>query len=241
MLHCGIHLFSFKSRSRKKEIMKICFVSSFVIGAVACSANAGFVNPLIPMWRGTADTEYMGWENFTSAYGGSNLPDAPNSNNLGGLINFGPGAVLTSTKNIYGPTGPLSITMLGGMTAAPRNPVEVVLNISAAGTVINMQSVTLSLMDNFGSLIRVNPISSIVRFDEPFQMGGRVQTLAFTWNFQPNLIAATQWQVNFSSTGANTSLDAVSLDMRFIPAPGALSVLAMLGGGGMICGRRRRL
>jgi hypothetical protein len=131
--------------------------------------------------------------------------------------------------------------MLGGMTAAPRNPDEVVLNISAAGTVINMQSVSLTLMDNFGSMIRVNPNMSSVQYDALFPMGGRVQTLAFTWNFQPNLIAATQWQVNFSSTGANTSLDAVSLDMRFIPAPGALSVLAMLGGGGMICGRRRRL
>jgi len=221
--------------------MKICSASIFAIGAVTFAANAGFVNPLIPTWRGTADTEYMGWENFTSAYGGSNLPDAPNSNNLGALINFGPGAVLTSTKNIYGTSGPLFISMLGGMTAAPRNPLEVVLNISAAGTVINMQSVTLSLMDNFGSMIRVNPIVSSIRSDELFPMGGRVQTLAFTWNFQPNLIAATQWQVNFSSTGANTSLDAVSLDMRFIPAPGALSVLAMLGGGGMICGRRRRL
>ena len=148
MLHCCSNLFRFKSRLRKKEIMKICSVSIFAIGAVTFAANAGFINPLTPTWRGTADTEYMGWENFTSAYGGSNLPDVPNSNNLGALINFGPGAVLTSTKNIYGPTGPLFISMAGGMTAAPRNPLEVVLNISAAGTVINMQSVTLSLMDN---------------------------------------------------------------------------------------------
>ncbi len=221
--------------------MKICCVSIFAIGAFALSTNAGFVNGLTPAWRGTADTLYMGWENFTSAYGGANLPDVVNSNNLGTVLNFGPGAVLTSTKNIYGPTGPLEITMLGGVVSAPRNPVEVVLNVSAAGTVINMQSVSLTLMNNSGNLLRLNPNSSYVQFDQPFSMGGRVQTLAFTWSFQPNLIAATQWQVNFSSTGANTSLDAVSLDMRFIPAPGALSVLAMLGGGGMICGRRRRL
>ncbi|MSR33897.1 MAG: hypothetical protein EXS12_03730 [Phycisphaerales bacterium] len=148
---------------------------------------------------------------------------------------------MTSTKNIYGSTDPLSVTMLGGMVSAPRNPLEVVLNISADGTIINMQSVTLSLMDNSGSLVRMSPSVSSIRSDEAFSMSGRVQTLAPTWNFQPNLIAATQWQVNFSSTGANTSLDAVSLDMRFIPAPEALSVLAMLGGGGMICGRLQRL
>ncbi len=241
MLDCDIYLFCSKSRLRKKEIMKICSVSIFVIGAIACVANAGFVNPLIPAWRGTADTEYMGWENFSSAYGGSNLPDAPNSNNLGALINFGPGAVLTSTKNVYGTSGPLFISMLGGMTAAPRNPLEVVLNISAVGTVINMQSVMLSLMDNNGSMLRLSPEQSLIRSDVLFPMGGRVQTLTFTWRFSPNMIPATRWQIDFSSTGANTSLDAVSLDMRFIPAPGALSVLAMLGGSGMICGRRRRL
>ena len=117
----------------------------------------------------------------------------------------------------------------------------VVLNISAAGTVINMQSVMLSLMDNNGSMLRLSPEHTLIRSDESFPMGGRVQTLAFTWRFSPNMIPATRWQIDFSSTGANTSLDAVSLDMRFIPAPGALSVLAMLGGGGMICGRRRRL
>ena len=183
----------------------------------------------------------MGWENFTSAYGGANLPDAPNSNNLGGLYNFGAGAVLTSTKNIYGTTGPLYISMLGGMVFAGQTPSEVVLNISAAGTIINLQSVALTLMDNAGGMLRLNPSQTAIRSDEVFPMGGRVQTIAFSWNLPPNLIAATQWQVNFSSTGANTSLDAVSLDMRFIPAPGALSVLAMLGGGGMICGRRRRL
>ena len=65
--------------------MKICSVSIFAIGAVTFAAHAGFVNPLIPSWRGTGGTEYMGWDNFTSAYGGANLPDAPNSNNLGGL------------------------------------------------------------------------------------------------------------------------------------------------------------
>ena len=221
--------------------MKICSVSIFAIGVVTFAAHAGFVNPLIPSWRGTGGTEYMGWDNFTSAYGGANLPDAPNSNNLGGLYNFGAGAVLTSTKNIYGTTGPLYISMLGGMAFAGQTPSEVVLNISAAGTIINLQSVALTLMDNAGGMLRLNPSQTAIRSDEVFPGGGRAQTIAFSWTLPPNLIAATQWQVNFSSTGANTSLDAVSLDMRFIPAPGALSVLAMLGGGGMICGRRRRL
>jgi len=219
--------------------MKICFAPIFAIAAFIPCADAGFVNPVIPSWRGAAGTEYMGWENFTSAYGGANLPDVIGSNNLGGLYNFGTGAVLTSTQNIYGTTGPLFISMLGGMSTASKNPLEVVLNISAAGSVIDLNSIALTIMDNSRSVLRLNPRLSEIRSDQPFSYGGRVQTLAFTWNLQPNLIAATQWQINFSSTGPNTSLDAVSLDMNFIPAPGALSVLAMLCGVGVNCGRRR--
>ena len=239
MLDCGSNLFCFKLRLRKKDIMKICFAPIFAIAAFIPCADAGFVNPVIPSWRGAAGTEYMGWENFTSAYGGANLPDVIGSNNLGGLYNFGTGAVLTSTQNIYGTTGPLFISMLGGMATASKNPLEVVLNISAAGLVIDLNSIALTIMDNSRSVLRLNPRLSEIRSDQPFSYGGRVQTLAFTWNLQPNLIAATQWQINFSSTGPNTSLDAVSLDMNFIPAPGALSVLAMLCGVGVNCGRRR--
>ena len=219
--------------------MKICFAPIFAIAAFIPCAEAGFVNPVIPTWRGAAGTEYMGWENFTSAYGGANLPDAPNSDNLGGLYNFGAGAVLTSTQNIYGTTAPLFISMLGGMATASKNPLEVVLNISAAGSVIDLNSIALTIMDNSRSVLRLNPRLAEIRSDQPFSFGGRVQTLSFSWNLQPNLIAATQWQINFSGTGPNTSLDAVSLDMNFIPAPGALSVLAMLCGVGVNCGRRR--
>lgn len=239
MLDCRSNLFCFKLRLRKKDIMKICFAPIFAIAAFIPCADAGFVNPVIPSWRGAAGTEYMGWENFTSAYGGANLPDVIGSNNLGGLYNFGTGAVLTSTQNIYGTTGPLFISMLGGMSTASKNPLEVVLNISAAGSVIDLNSIALTIMDNSRSVLRLNPRLSEIRSDQPFSYGGRVQTLAFTWNLQPNLIAATQWQINFSGTGPNTSLDAVSLDMNFIPAPGALSVLAMLCGVGVNCGRRR--
>jgi len=239
MLDCGSNLFCFKLRLRKKDIMKICFAPIFAIAAFIPCADAGFVNPVIPSWRGAAGTEYMGWENFTSAYGGANLPDAPNSDKLGGLYNFGAGAVLTSTQNIYGTTAPLFISMLGGMATASKNPLEVVLNISAAGSVIDLNSIALTLMDNGGGVLRLNPRLTEIRSDQPFSFGGRVQTLAFSWNLLPNLIAATQWQINISSTGPNTSLDAVSLDMNFIPAPGALSVLAMLCGVGVNCGRRR--
>ena len=219
--------------------MKICFAPIFAIAAFMPCADAGFVNPLSPSWRATAGTQYLGWENFVSAYGGANLPDVIGSNNLGALYNFGTGAVLTSTQNIYGTTGPLFISMLGGMATASKNPLEVVLNVSAAGSVIDLNSIALTLMDNGGGVLRLNPRLTEIRSDQPFSFGGRVQTLAFSWNLQPNLIAATQWQINISSTGPNTSLDAVSLDMNFIPTPGALSVLAMLCGVGVNCGRRR--
>ncbi len=38
-------------------------VVALAVAAAASSAIAGVVNPLVPAWRGSANTMYMGWDN----------------------------------------------------------------------------------------------------------------------------------------------------------------------------------
>jgi len=213
-----------------------------LIGALASAASAGVVNPLLPTWRGQSNTMFMGWETFTSAYAGANAADMAGSSTLANLFNFGPGAVLTAAPmptGIYNATGPLSIMIMGGVTSAPRNPTEVVMNLASAGAGISNSSVALTLFDNAGNSRRITPTTTSTRYSVPDGFGGTAVTTAFSWTVDPLAWNCTRWQIDFSSTSPHAILDAVTLDLKLVPTPGALAVLAAFVGG-TPRGRRRR-
>jgi hypothetical protein len=223
----------------EKRAVRQSVCAFLAASAVASGAFGGFVNPLVPVWRGGPGTQFSGWESYTAAFGAANAPDMADSSPLGSLFNFAPGSFITGSGNIYAPSSPLSIMALGGI-GAPANPMDVVVNVAAAGTEINQASMFLTLADNAGNSVRLAPSATEVRSSVPFGLGGSVQTIAFSWSVAPLAFNAVRWQFDFSSLGPNTSLDAVSLDMRLVPGPGALSVLAVLLPGASR-GRRRRL
>jgi len=211
-------------------------------GVLAAAASAGVVNPFVPTWRGQANTMFMGWETFTSAYAGANAADMAGSSNLANLFNFGPGAILTNVPlptGIYNPTGPLSIMIMGGVTSAPRNPTDVVMNVASAGTGIVNSTVALTLFDNAGNSKRLAPTTTLLRNSVPDGVGGTAVTTAFTWSIDPIAWNCTRWQIDFSSAAPHAILDAVTLDLKLVPTPGALAVLAAFVGG-TPRGRRRR-
>lgn len=216
-------------------------VAALALATAASSALAGVVNPLVPSWRGASNTMFMGWETFTAAYAGANAADMAGSSNLASLFNFGPGAVLTASPmptGIYNATGPLSIMIMGGVTSAPRNPTEVVMNLASAGTGISNASVALTLFDNSGNSRRLTPTSTSVRSSAPDGFGGTATTTAFSWTVDSLAWNCTRWQIDFSSTAPHAILDAVTLDFKLVPTPGALAVLAAFAGG-TPRGRRR--
>jgi len=211
-------------------------------GVLAAAASAGLVNPLVPSWRGGANTMFMGWDVFTSAYAGANAADMAGSSSLASLFNFGPGAVLTAAPmptGIYNATGPISIMIMGGVTSAPRNPTEVVMNVASAGTGISNASVALTLFDNAGNSRRMTPTATTLRNSASDGFGGTAVTTAFSWTIDPLAWNCTRWQIDFSSTAPHAILDAASLDFKLVPTPGALAVLAAFVGG-TPRGRRRR-
>ena len=216
--------------------MRSIYVSMLAVAAVSVSAHAGLVNPLIPSWSGGANTQRAQWDSFTQPSGGANVPDLAGSSPFS-LFNFGPGAFVTGGGNIYSQTGVLSIMLMGGTLNNASTPTQVVMNVATAGSTLNLASVRLSLFDNIGNAISIAPALSELRADSPTPPQGAAQTWAFTWNTAGIPLTASGFRVEFAASAPSMSLDAVRLDMQYVPAPGAFALLAISG---MTAFRRRR-
>ena len=216
--------------------MRSIYVSMLAVAAVSVSAHAGLVNPLIPSWSGGANTQRAQWDSFTQPSGGANVPDLAGSSPFS-LFNFGPGAFVTGGGNIYSQTGVLSIMLMGGTLNNASTPAQVVMNVATAGSTLNLASVRLSLFDNIGNAISIAPALSELRADSPTPPQGAAQTWAFTWNTAGIPLTASGFRVEFAASAPSMSLDAVRLDMQYVPAPGAFALLAISG---MTAFRRRR-
>ena len=216
--------------------MRSIYVSMLAVAAVSVSAHAGLVNPLIPSWSGGANTQRAQWDSFTQPSGGANVPDLAGSSPFS-LFNFGPGAFVTGGGNIYSQTGVLSIMLMGGTPNNASTPAQVVMNVATAGSTLNLASVRLWLFDNSGNSMSIAPALSELRADSPTPPQGAAQTWAFTWNTAGIPLTASGFRVEFAASAPSMSLDAVRLDMQYVPAPGAFALLAISG---MTAFRRRR-
>lgn len=204
----------------------VSVLAAGLCGFVVTAASAELVNPDVPTWRGDALTSYAEFDTFTSASGGPNFADAGG----GGfqLFNFAPGAVVASSGNIYSPSGALDIHLYSLGPAV--NPAEAVLNISWGGTMLDTTAVQAFIGGSYYDAVSVEQRSSV---SSPF--GGSVDTWAFTFDLSG--AATGDLAFFFGNDGAHGSLDAVSIDVRSVPAPGALALVLVAGA---ISGRRRR-
>ena len=194
---------------------------------IASSASAELVNPVVPDWRGDANTTYAQWESFTSADGGPNAPEQGFGYNL---FNFGTGAIIASSGNLYGAGGALNIHVYPA--GAPLfNLQKAVVNISFAGNPIDTADVRAFVGE--------------AATGEFFTMTGEERSTGFasTWAFEVDLTGAARGFQSLSfffGSGdlSNCSLDAISIDVlgSAIPATGALVGFGLLG----VARRRRR-
>lgn len=213
------------------------FIASIVAASlVAASAQAGLVNPLIPAWSGGPNTQFAQWDSFTQASGGANAPDAAGSAPFS-LMNFAPGAFVTGGGNIYSINSALYLMIMGGTLASTASPTQVVMNVATAGSLLNTSGVRLSLFDNSGNMVQFAPTVSELRDSVPAQPEGAIQTWAFTWDVLSLPFQATGFRVEFGASAPSMSLDAVRLDMQYVPGPGAVALLAVSA---LTLSRRRR-
>ena len=208
-------------------------------------ANADFVVEDVPAWRGDANTAYYSWESFTSADGimdGPNFPGNemfPSGNAL--LFNFGSGATIAGSGNLYAFGGPLNIHTYG---YSDTDVQDVVFNFATLGTEIDYMSAMLAWTDgeeNGESGVIMPVMDYSINFYQEADFGqGMGAIVNVSWSFDLSGIDADIREVGliWDSESFNISLDSASMDLRFaaVPAPGALAVLGLAG----LAGRRRR-
>jgi len=205
------------------------FVACAAICVAASSATADLVNPLVPDWAGDATANTYQWDSFTSAYQGPNSSDAGFAGPQ--LFNFGEGAFIASSGNIYNPSGGLNIHVYGS------GPIgQAVLNFATAGSEFNYSNVRLFVSDGEDGSGNSEMLfaSGEERNRESGGFGGANVTMAYSWDVDVDFEVAS-WGFFFGSDNAHSSLDAVSLAINSVPAPGALMALGCLG-----FARRRR-
>ena len=207
--------------------MKRCAL--FLAVALVGPVQAEVINPLVPAWRGEAGSAFFGWENFTTPFAGPNFPDDPFSMDAQ-LFNFQSGASIAGSGNLYGSQG-LNIHVYGAGT-----PTEAVLNFTVAGSLINLESVQGFIGDQSQQGEFFAPASSELRYELDLGEMGFIQTWAFTFDMSDYTGAGTACAFFFRGDNPHISLDAVTLDLRHIPAPGAIALLTLAG----LRGRRRR-
>ena len=203
------------------KVIASCAVSVLAVS----SAQAGLVNPLIQPWAGGPNSQFAQWDSFTSAYGGLNLPDTPGSAAFS-LMNFSPDAFVTGSGNIYGPGSPLYVMAMGSALAG-QTPYQVVANIATAGTFIPDGGVRLVFFNNLGSSITINPAVKEIRSESPTPPAGASRTTAFVFDTTAVTFASTGFRLEINGAPANMALDAVRLDLGYVPGPGALALMGI--------------
>jgi hypothetical protein len=203
------------------------FAAIAASSSLGASALAGLVNPLIAPWAGGASAQFAQWDSFSSAYGGVNAPDAVGSSPFS-LINFSPDAVLASSGNIYGPSSPLYVMIMGG-TRGGQTPLQIILNVATAGTFIPQGGVRLSLFDNQGNSMSLSPAATEIRSEAPTPPQGAARTTAYTWNTASMPFMATGFRIEITGGPGNMALDAVRLDLNYtaVPGPGAIVLMGI--------------
>ena len=93
----------------------------------------------------------------------------------------------------------------------------------------------LTLFDAAGTSVSVAPTSYEIRYSAPAGLGV-AQTVAFVWSLPAPTLAASGFRVEFLASSAGMTLDAVRLDLQYVPGPGPLAAVALAG----LAGRRRR-
>ena len=214
--------------------MRFCALPIVALVATASVAEAGLVNPLILAWAGQPFTQTATWNVFTQASGGANLPDGVGSSPFS-LMNFAPGATIDASGNIVGASSPLYVMVTGGTRGNQQSPIDVVMNVATEGSVLAYSNTRLTLFDAAGASISLAPASYEIRYSAPAGTGV-AQTVAFVWSLGSPSLAASGFRVEFLASASGMTLDAVRLDLQYVPGPGPLAALALAG----LPGPRRR-
>lgn len=161
---------------------------------------------VIPQFRGTGSAVYAGWDAFTTAFGGVNMPDDLASSLSSSVEQIVPGAIVTTTMNIYHP-GAASSFVLDSTSTDPVR--EAVLQVRSFASPLDDATFRLAF-DRGGLVVELAP--SLAQLLSPVGAGAEEKLFAFDLTGVPEEVRS--FRVLFDATAAHCSFDAVMLDVR---------------------------
>lgn len=213
--------------------------------APAAFATGSAVNFIVPSFRGQANTDYAGWESFTSAFNGFNAPDDAAGTNADARIrqtvapdfSTPPGITLTGSANIY--SGFQNINLLISDTA-PAALQRVELQTRALGSEWDYSQITLSYQNQLNETVSL-PFSSsteLLRQPGPVQFGNPTFNTEyhFVWDLTGVADSITSYSIRLTHTAPHLSVDRIELDTQYVPTPGTLALAPLT----LVALRRRR-
>lgn len=199
--------------------------------ALATTASAQLNHPRPPGWRTDACTAYAGFgtdcPGFTSAFGGPNDPDDPATTPgfAPTLTQLTPGAIVTSTCNIYNP-GLTNRFELVAPSPGGADILDVVVQVKTNGNELDETSVRL----DFGGGPLAPDLLEVLG-----EAPGTPEELLAIWDLRCEPATVTSVTIAFENAEANSSIDIVELDVRYRGGCEAGSALCFGDGTGAPC------
>ncbi|MEM7308338.1 MAG: hypothetical protein AAF682_16785 [Planctomycetota bacterium] len=177
--------------------------AGFALAAPALT-SAQFENPQTPAFAGTTGAEFSAWDCFTIPFGAGNAPDDPETTSDDAFVQQNtPGAIITSTCNIYHPFDIPTYTI---SDSGPGDLVELHFQFRALGNPIDVDSAMLSYVDSSSTTVML-PATTLT---DVGAISG--QEVLYTWDLSGIADEITSYEIGLASTGNNTSLDGVLLN-----------------------------
>lgn len=192
------------------------FLALGLTALMAPIASGVFTNPQVPTFRGTPNSQLAGWESFTSAFAGPNFADVVGSTaTTATLTQSVPGAIVTSTGNIYHPSMAPMYTITD---TAPDDLQAIVLQVSTWGSELLYANTVLAYTNGAGDEVLV-PYDTYTELANYPAQGVNVESM-FTWDLAADPELIVDYELRFEGQTLNISLDAVTLDLLYAGGTG---------------------
>lgn len=175
------------------------------IVALALHAKTNAAEFAVPDWADNTNARFSQWLNFTSARGEpGNRPDVEGSNAGGLLTQSVPGAIVTSSGNIYNPAASSMFLLTHEYDSSYQT---VVLQTKIIGD-IDTENVALEYEKEGQTESIITPAVEIAR-----ESGGFGDTIIYQWTWNLSGLGLTRLSIRFGAAGTHASLASVRLDI----------------------------